>query len=345
MKRFFRMAAMFGLCAALCGCGAETPSVVRSVDTAMGTIIQQNIYEVGKETDNAGEIMGLIHNLEEGLLSRRLETSEVFAVNQSAGSPEGQNVSEELAQMLEQCLEMAERSDGAFDVTLGPVIRLWDIDGWASGLEEGEFQPPAEEELAWTLALCGSRKMRLERGESGAKLYLEEGMELDLGAVGKGMALTEVLAYLKEHNEISGAIISVGGSVLTYGEKPDGAGWRVGVVDPREPAKNLGVIVLEGQWCVSTSGDYERYVEAGGIRYHHILDPATGYPADSGLCSVTVVTRDGLLSDALSTACFVLGREKGMELAKLYGAEALFVTDDGSIFMTQGMESIFQPVK
>lgn len=345
MKRFFWMAVLLGMCISFGGCGAETPERVQSVDTAMGTVIQQSIYKVGKDADNAGEIMELIRSLEEDLLSRRLETSEVYAVNQSAGSPEGQIISEELARMLEQCLEMTDHSDGAFDVTLGPVIRLWDIDGWAAGLEEGEFQIPSEEELTRALALCGSRKMRLERGESAARLYLEEGMELDLGAVGKGLALTEVLAYLKEHSAISGAVISVGGSVLTYGEKPDGAGWRVGVADPREPASNLGVIVLEGQWCVSTSGDYERYVEAGGIRYHHILDPATGYPADSGLCSVTVVTKDGLLSDALSTACFVLGREKGMELARLYGAEAMFISSDGSISMTPGMEAIFQPAQ
>ena len=345
MKRFFWMAALLGMCAAFSGCGAETPERVQSVDTAMGTVIQQSIYKVGEDTDHAGEIMELIRSLEEDMLSRRLETSEVYAVNRSAGSPEGQNISEELARMLEQCLEVTEQSDGAFDVTLGPVIRLWDIDGWAAGIQEGEFQAPSDEEIAWALTLCGSRKMRLDRDESGARLYLEKGMELDLGAVGKGLALTGVLAYLKEHDTISGAVISVGGSVLTYGEKPDGASWRVGVADPRKPDTNVGVIVLEGQWCVSTSGDYERYVEAGGIRYHHILDPADGYPADSGLCSVTVVTKDGLLSDALSTACFVLGREKGMELARLYGAEALFISNDGSITMTPGMEGMFQSVQ
>lgn len=345
MKRFFRMAALFAICAVCCSCGTEEPKKVQSVDTAMGTVIQQSIYKVGEDTDNTGEILGLIRGLEENLLSRRLETSEIYAVNRSAGSPEGKNVSEELAQMLRQCLEMAERSEGAFDVTLGPVIELWDIDGWAAGLQEGEFQTPSAEELALALSRSGSQKMRLEQGENGSKLYLEEGMEIDLGAVGKGLALTEVLAYLEEHQAISGAVISVGGSVLTYGEKPDGTSWRVGVADPGEPSASLGVIVLKGQWCVSTSGDYERYVEAGGVRYHHILNPDTGYPADSGLRSVTVVTKDGQLSDALSTACFVLGKEEGMALVKLYGAEALFVTDEGSIVMTPGMEALFQPAQ
>lgn len=342
MKRFFQMAALFGLCAVFCGCGTERPERIQSVDTAMGTVIQQSVYMVGQDTDSTGEILGLIRGLEEGLLSRRLETSEIYAVNQSAGSSEGMNVSEELSQMLRKCLEVTERSEGAFDVTLGPVIKLWDIDGWAAGLQEGEFQTPSAEELALALSRCGSQKMKLEQGSNGTKLYLEEGAEIDLGAVGKGLALTEILAYLEDHQAISGAVISVGGSVLTYGEKPDGTNWRVGVADPEEPSASLGVIVLAGQWCVSTSGDYERYVEAGGVRYHHIIDPATGYPADSGLRSVTVVTKDGQLSDALSTACFVLGWEKGMALAQFYGAEALFVTDEGSIVMTPGMEDLFQ---
>lgn len=336
------MAVLFAACAVCCGCAAEGPKRVQSVDTAMGTVIQQSIYKVGEDADETGEIMDIIRGLEEKLLSRRLETSEIYAINRSAGNPEGMNVSEELAQTLRQCLEVTERSDGAFDVTLGPVIKLWDIDGWAAGLQDGEFQAPSAGELALALSSCGSQKMRLEQGANGTKLYLEEGMEIDLGAVGKGLALTEILAYLEDHQDISGAVISVGGSVLTYGEKPDGTSWRVGVADPGEPSTNLGVIVLEGQWCVSTSGDYERYVEAGGVRYHHILDPVTGCPADSGLRSVTVVSKDGQLSDALSTACFVLGQEKGMALAKFYDAEALFVTDGGSIVMTPGMETLFQ---
>ena len=165
---------------------------------------------------------------------------------------------------------------------------------------------------------------------------------LDLGAVGKGLALDYILEILKENSDVLGGTVSVGGSVLTYGTKPDNTVWRVGVANPENPSENIGVLYLEGQWCVSTSGDYERYMEIGGVRYHHIIDPATGMPADSGLTSVTIVTKDGLLSDALSTACFVLGREKGLELAVQYGAEALFVESDGEISMTPGMEEIFQ---
>ena len=135
---------------------------------------------------------------------------------------------------------------------------------------------------------------------------------------------------------------SGGGSILTYGEKPDNSSFRIGILDPAEPSRNIGILTLDGEWCISTSGDYERYVEVEGVRYHHILDPATGYPADSGVRSVTVLSQDGLLSDGLSTACFILGEEKGMALAKEYGVHVLFVLEDGRILMSPGMETFFQ---
>ena len=133
--------------------------------------------------------------------------------------------------------------------------------------------------------------------------------------------------------------------MLTFGEKPDGSDWKVGIANPADPSERIGVLTLEGQWCISTSGDYERYVEADGVRYHHIIDPATGYPADSGVSGVTVLTKDGFLSDALSTACFILGPEKGMALASQYGAEVLFVNRDSSILMSDGMKKYFQGTK
>ena len=148
------------------------------------------------------------------------------------------------------------------------------------------------------------------------------------------------MEYLQEHEKITGATIAVGGSVLTYGEKPDGSSWKVGIVNPRETSYYVGILEVDGQWCISTSGDYERYVEVDGIRYHHIIDPDTGYPADSGVTSVTVLTKDGFLSDALSTACFILGKDAGMKLAESYGAEVLFVEKDGTVSMTEGMREV-----
>ena len=345
MKRFFRRL-LRGLIPALtlflCSCGQEVQEL-QSVDIAMGTVIQQTIYVTGKgaQTEN---ILHLIQQLEEETLSWRLETAEIFQVNQYAGSGKWLELSEKLSRILEQCQKLTEDTDGAFDVALGPVARLWDIDGWAGGQRTGMFQVPEVQALEQAVAQCGFERLNLQflPGEKCAIVSLEEGAAMDLGAVGKGLALDEIFSYLKTETKVKGAVVSVGGSVLTYGEKPDGTAWRVGIANPHDPSVNLGVLTLTGQWYISTSGDYERYMEFDGVRYHHIMDPATGYPADSGLSSVTVLADNGLLSDGLSTACFVLGREKGMLLAQQYGAEALFVEKDGGIFTTPGMDALFQ---
>lgn len=338
MKKFFVIAACCLAAFACWGCGSRQSRRIQRVNTAMGTMIQQNIYTLEADSPAAEEIEELLRQLEEQELSRRLDTSEVWAVNQAAGAEEGILLSPELAEILEDCLKLWSRSQGAFDVTIGTVVSLWDIDGWAAGEKEGAFTPPGEEELRRALENCGSGRLEL----AGDRLFMPEGVQLDLGAVGKGIALNRILRYLEGEEGVTGAVISLGGSVLTYGEKPDGSSWKVGIANPADTSSNIGVLSLEGQWCVSTSGDYERYVEWEGVRYHHILNPATGFPADSGVSGVTVLSRDGFLSDALSTACFVLGTEKGMSLAEEYGAEVLFVGKDGSVTMSRGMEKYYR---
>lgn len=344
MKQFFREPVLiFFIILMLGGCGQAEPQIQQNVDIAMGTVIQQTLYVKGKG-DRTEEILSLLYRLEEETLSWRLETAELYQVNQYAGSGKWLELTEELSGILTQCMELTADTDGAFDVALGPAARLWDIDGWAAGQREGDFHVPDSQALEQALALCGSERIQLQFSEDWEStiLLMEEGTALDLGAVGKGFALDRILSLLEADPNVTGGIVSVGGSVLTYGQKPEGTAWHVGIADPFDSSDNLGFLTLTGQWCVSTSGDYERYVEIDGVRYHHILDPATGCPADSGLASVTVLTKNGLLSDALSTACFVLGKEQGMLLAKQYDAEALFVDKNGEISMTPGMEALFQ---
>lgn len=337
------------LCTALlcCGCGGKSLQRYSFVDVVMGTVLEQNIYAADEDAAAAltAGIVGLLEELERRELSWRQEGSELSAANQSAGSGEGFLLSEELTELLIKCREISNESEGALDVTLLPVVQLWDIDAWAAADHAAGFVPPDGETLERTLALCGSGKLKLEPevfGNDGevlrARLFMPRGMRLDLGAVGKGLALKKIKEFLEE-NGAEASLISLGGSILTYGEKPDGSPWKVGVADPRDTSRQIALLSLEGQWCVSTSGDYERYVEAGGVRYHHIMDPATGKPADSGVRSVTVLAKDGFLSDALSTACFILGVEKGMDLAGRCGAETLFVTDDGSVILSEGMKN------
>lgn len=353
MKKFSKIFSVMFLAGLLgifcCGCGIRQPVSCQYADTAMGTVVRQTLYAPDKETADSvsGSIMTILNRMEEQELSWRLETSEVYAVNGTAGSGEGYLMSKEMTRVIVECLDLSQKAEGAFDVTIGSVVRLWNIDNWAAGGQTGDYTLPERELLRQALGNCGYEKLRLEPEVPGeneemmqARIFLPAGMQLDLGAVGKGLALDRILDRLGDSG-ISGAVISVGGSVLTYGQKPDNTDWKVGVVNPMNPAEYIGILTLKGQWCVSTSGDYERYVEVDGVRCHHIIDPATGMPADSAVHSVTILTKNGLLSDALSTACFVLGTEKGLELAQQYGAEALFVTKEGETVMTDGMESYF----
>lgn len=342
--------------ACLSGCGLDSPKVLSDVDTAMGTVITQKIYlkkpvKTKKENGDAlptEEILGLVGSLERERISFRIPDAELARINEAfadrdpiAGDePDVVKLSPQMEEILTRCLEISEASDGAFDITIGSVARLWNVDEWADPPKtdsEAAYPLPSESEIREKLDTSGYEKVTVK--DHG--IILSPGMSLDLGAVGKGIALDEILQYLKGQENVEGAVISAGGSILTYGTKPDGTAWNVGIVDPMSTDQSLGILTLTGQWCVSTSGDYERYVEVDGVRYHHIIDPETGYPARSRVKSVTVLTRDGFLSDALSTACFILGRDKGMELAEKYGAEALFVDQDGEVAMTEGMRQYF----
>lgn len=375
MKLFFRVLPFIAAAALCSGCGnrngwenavggqgdgggiqqnvrtAETPW--QYVDTAMGTVIQQTLYAPEEESarDFSLQAMELLWGLEREKISWRLDTSEVYRANAASGSGEGFLLSRDMAELLESGMELSERSQGAFDMTLGSVTRLWDIDEWAAESDSKGFQIPSRETLAQALSVCGYEKLRLvweeregeEKGQ--CRLFLPEGMQLDLGAVGKGLGMRELTSLLEGQSAITGAVISLGGSILTYGSKPDGSSWRVGIIDPFDKSSNIGILSLEGQWCISTSGDYERYVEVDGVRYHHILDPKTGAPAASQVRGVTVLLKDGLLSDGLSTACFILGPQEGMALAAEYGAESLFILSNGEIVMSEGMERFYSEIR
>lgn len=318
----------------LVGCSFQKKQeMISQTYVAMGTVVGVSLYvedaELGKETQAL--IAGELARLETEVLSYRLESSEIWKVNHSdAGAVE---LSEELYGYLSQIWDISQQSGGALDVTVGGVTRLWNIDTYAQHSEE--FVLPKEEVIEKALENVGYQKVSLVR-----KLEMPEGMTIDLGAVGKGIACDEILKIL-EAQQIPAAVISVGGSNLIWGEKESGLGWMIGVTHPREEGTYLGYLHLMEGCFVATSGDYERYVNVDGVRYHHIMDPFTGYPANSDVCSVTIVSDSGLLCDALSTACFVLGTKEGMELTKKYGAEALFVKEDGSITMTEGMKKLW----
>lgn len=313
------------------GTRAESePEKYTSSFIAMGTICSSIVYSTGE--DITEEVTELLKQIEEEYISWRVEGSEINKLNASAGKQPLQ-VSAKLAQMLENTLDISKKSKGALDPTLGRIARLWDIDG-------DNPRVPEPQEIASLLCQDGYKKIQIQDRQS---VTLEdEKVSIDLGAVGKGIGCDEAVDFLKQQKDVSGGVISVGGSIVTYGEKPDGSSWNVAINDPEESGESyLGVLNLTGEHFVSTSGDYEKYFEQDGVRYHHILDPKTGYPAESGLCSVTVITDNGLLSDGLSTACFVLGLEEGMKLVEEYQAEAIFVDKEEQIYCTDGIKDAF----
>lgn len=332
-----KKAAVLGLtlCVGICSCtscteeGAEKYS---DTDFAMDTVVSETLYTSG---DNINPEIGcLLRNLEEQYLSWNCEDSEIYRINHSEGAPV--EVSSQLCDILEQTLELAEDSQGAFEPTMGKVIRLWDIGG-----DDPEI--PDEEELEALLDETGYENLIV----NARQVTLKGGASLDLGAVGKGIGCDAVMDYLKNQEQVSGMILNLGGSsVMAYGEKNDQSPWRVAVRDPRDEDNGyLGAVTLEGGEFLSTSGDYEKYFIENGKRYHHILDPDNGYPVWNGLTAVTVICSSGLLADGLSTACFVLGVEEGTELLEKYDAEAMFVDEDHHIYLTSGMRERFELMK
>lgn len=254
------------------------------------------------------------------------EKSELFAINSNGGG----EVSSDTAELIEFALDICESTDGALDITIYPVLRAW---GFTLG--EDEHRVPTDGELSELLTLVDYEKVEI----SGDSVALGEGMMLDLGAVAKGYASDEIADYLRE-NGVKSALLNLGGNVYALGSKPNGERWTVGV----NGAFGEGVIgtLKVSDAAVVTSGGYERYFERDGVRYHHIIDPSTGRPADSGLASVTVVGSSGARCDALSTALFVMGLDRASEYWREHGGfDAVFVTSDGEIFVTEGLEDNF----
>ena len=279
---------------------------------AMGTIISQKVYG-DYSAKHIEKITALINGLDNEI-SWRNETSSVAKLNR-----EKTVTSAQVASIVKNSLDVSKNCEGVFDITVAPVVKLWNIG------EEGE-RLPSETEIEKALTNVDYTKIQI----NGNSITLGEEMEIDLGAVGKGAACDNVMTYLKA-SDVEGAVISVGGSILAYGSyNKKGDGWKIAVKHPRNSSEYLGILSLK-EGFVSTSGDYERYFEKDGKRYHHIIDATTGYPADSGLVSVTVVCDSGLLSDALSTACFILGYDKSQPLLEKYGASAIFVDSDMKI--------------
>lgn len=325
MKRFSVALLLFTACALLSGC-AVNGNAEHSVDFyAMNTAMTMTAYgsfaEAGLDAAEA-EINRL-----DALLSISNSGSEVYRVNM-IGSVE---LSTDTAALLQEALTIYELTEGAFDFTVYPLMQEW-------GFYSGEYYVPTESELSELLRLVGSDKLTLE----GNSLTLgEPGMGIDFGGIAKGYA-SDKAAEILAQNGVTSALISLGGNIQVLGAKPDGTPWRIAIRNPKDENVPIGVVNVTDK-AVITSGGYERYFEKDGKTYHHILDPQTGSPAQSGLSSVTIVSNRGILADGLSTALFVMGKETALEFWRGHTEmfDAVLVTDTGEISITTGLDGHF----
>ena len=325
MARFLRRLgpALLIFCLLLSGCTSAPASHERQF-TAMDTFMYLTAYGKGAQAglDRVqADILAL-----EALLDVNRETSEVYALNHRTGSTV--SLSPELTALLEQSVLLAKQTDGAFDPTVYPLVRAW-------GFTTGTYTVPTPEELNNLLPLTGWASVRLE----GSTLTLPEGAQLDFGGIAKGWA-GDRAAQLLRGSGVTSAILRLGGNIHTIGAKPDGTPWRVGIQDPATQG-TLAVVSVTDR-AVVTSGSYQRYFTENGRLYHHIIDPSTGCPADSGLASVSIIGEYGTRCDALSTALFVMGLERGAQFWREHrDFEAVFVSEDGCVTITAGLEGSF----
>lgn len=262
----------------------------------------------------------------EKLLSRTIEGSDVWRINHAEGK--AVSVSKDTIAILEKAREISELSGGVFDVTIAPVCELWDFSSGEAKLPDAAALRDAAKKVDYSAVQIKGRQVTLPKG-----------MGIDLGAIAKGYIADAVKDYLVRRG-VKSAILSFGGNIVAIGQKPTGKPWKVGIQDIDRAIGEYMMVSLNFGGSTVTSGIYERSFDLDGTLYHHLLDPKTGWPVQNELASVTVFSEDSMLGDALSTAAFLLGTEKGAELIEgVDGVEAVFIARDRSVSMTSGAQA------
>lgn len=304
----------------LSGCTAKQPDAASQI-FAMDTVM--DFYAVGESAeDTLTEAAQEINRLE-ALLSRTRQGSEVDALNRHGSVA----LSDETAALLRAALDYCAKTDGAFDITIAPLVDAWNIHGDSPRVLSAD-------EIAALLPLVGSEHLQFD----GNHLTLDEGCAIDLGGIAKGYA-SDVIAQLYRDRGIQGGWISLGGNVYAHGTKPDGSGWNVAVRDPIDTAASAALLQLSNEFAV-TSGGYQRFFTAeDGTVYQHILDPKTGIPAQSDLLSVTIIGSSGTMADAYSTALYVMGEAGAVSFWSANRAEfdMVLITADHRLLYTPGL--------
>lgn len=255
---------------------------------------------------------------------RKDKNSEIYKINQ--GSAE---VSADTLKVIKSALEICEKTDGCFDISIAPVMDLW-------GFYEKDYHVPTDSELNTELQKVNYKNINVKNNI----VTVKDGTQLDLGGIAKGYLSDRIIEIYRKY-DVDYGLISLGGNVMTYGKKPNGDKWNVAIQNPDDEKEYSRVLSVDEK-AVVTSGGYQRYFEQNGVIYHHIINPKTGFPAKSGVKSVTVVADSGTTADGLSTALFVMGVEKGIDYwQKNGGFDAVFITDNDEIYVTKGLKNSF----
>ncbi|MBU3175447.1 FAD:protein FMN transferase [Clostridium estertheticum] len=297
----------------------------------MGTIMNFKIYGKNAETATA-LVLKRISNIE-SKMSLNVKTSEISKLNAKAGIS-GQKLSTDTYSVIEKSVQYSKLTGGALDATIEPIVGLW-------GIGTDKERLPSKTEIDDKLKLVNYKDIVLDKKNSTVKLK-RTNQAIDLGAIAKGYTADEVKKVLL-NNKISSAIINLGGNVYAIGKNPNGKDWSVGIQNPLSTrGEYLGTISVTDKSIV-TSGNYERFFIKDGVRYHHIFDPKTGYPAQQGLISTTIVSDKSVDGDALSTSTYIMGLDKGLKLVEsIKGVEAIFVTKDKKVYVTPGLKDNFK---
>jgi FAD:protein FMN transferase len=303
------------------------PVVVKRAQMHMGTLVTITSVARNEAAAQAAATAGFseIHRLEQ-LLSTWIPTSELSLVNTSAGV-KPVRVSPETMTVVRRAIQAGEITNGGFNIAIGPAIEAWSV--------TEDQRIPTESELGALRPLVNLQAVHVDAGRQ--TIYLEKaGMRIDVGGIGKGYAADEAVEAMRKAGAVAG-VVALSGDIKTFGRLPDGKMFPVGIQHPREDGSVLLWIDLQDE-AISTAGDYERFFEREGIRYHHILDPRTLQPA-RGCQSVTVIAREGIWADGLDTGIFVMGPERGMELVEqLPDVEAVIVDAEGHLLVSSGLK-------
>lgn len=308
----------------LSSCQTGSPQPVSRTAFYLDTVITITLYDISPSEGEKllDHCMALVENYE-NLISKTIEGSDVWNINHSAGTPV--TVHGDTASLLSTAWDYAERYDGVVDPAVGTLTDLWDFS------ETGNHLVPSPGEITKALSHVSYTNIIL----SGNQVTLSDPeCRIDLGFIAKGYIADRLREYLLSQ-QVDSAIINLGGNVLTIGTKPDGTPYQVGIQKPFDDRGTTALVLSVTNRSVVSSGNYERYFEVDDILYHHILSTENGYPADSGLSQVTILSANSVDGDALSTLCFILGYEKGRILIdSLPDVEAVFIFEDGEILKT-----------